>query len=102
MNVKAHIRDKEGIPLYRQQLTFMDMELEDGRALCSYSMQTQSNLCLVCRPAPPRAPPGMPPPASLTASAQLAPTWLLAQQQRVAQQRQQLAAQQRQLLAAQQ
>ena len=45
-NVKQRIEVKKGFPPYRQLLNFADKELEDGRTLSDYHIQTESILYL--------------------------------------------------------
>ena len=48
-NIKARIRDKEGIPPDLQRLYFMNIQLLDGKTLANYGIGEGSTLHLLLR-----------------------------------------------------
>ena len=53
-SIKMKIQDKEGISPNLQQLSFAEEQLQDGRTLNDYHVQTGSTLILTILPVPHR------------------------------------------------
>ena len=48
-SVKQMMQDREGVPVEQMRLVYGGKQLEDGRSLADYDIQSESNISLILR-----------------------------------------------------